>query len=365
VSSIEVRVSSGVFISGSQILLSQRSEQEHVPFKWQFPGGKAEPGESDESALHREIREELGIEILESTEIGRSIARYTPHEMTSITFYLIASYNGEIVQAEGQRLRWVDLCEPIPIDVIDANRHIFSLMSQRLCPHHNFAWERVWATHSEEFSSPGTRIFRVREKLLALKAIGFEALDGDRILDVGCGSHASTLIHEVFDTSASVKVIGIDRSWSALTATKSSGANDITLLNADATRLPIASSAVNKILVLNVLEHLKDGRAFLSELRRTLSPGGEIYFSQSNLLSLIAVDRLTRQWRHDWPYGYQKNYTPKQLKKTLEEHFSVEAMEIRMPHKNAPIYRAIDTAIHTGWKDWGRNIFVRARRAID
>ncbi|MBB6500049.1 (deoxy)nucleoside triphosphate pyrophosphohydrolase [Pedobacter cryoconitis] len=46
-----------------QVLVTQRSAVMHLPLKWEFPGGKVEPGESAEACLYREIREELGVDI--------------------------------------------------------------------------------------------------------------------------------------------------------------------------------------------------------------------------------------------------------------------------------------------------------------
>ena len=46
------------------LLLAQRPAHKHLPLKWEFPGGKVEPGEPPADAIIREIREELGCEIL-------------------------------------------------------------------------------------------------------------------------------------------------------------------------------------------------------------------------------------------------------------------------------------------------------------
>ena len=46
-----------------RFLLAQRPAHKKLGLKWEFPGGKVEPGETPEAALARELREELGIEI--------------------------------------------------------------------------------------------------------------------------------------------------------------------------------------------------------------------------------------------------------------------------------------------------------------
>lgn len=48
----------------NQILVVQRGENTDHPFKWEFPGGKIDPGENDEECIIREINEELSIEIV-------------------------------------------------------------------------------------------------------------------------------------------------------------------------------------------------------------------------------------------------------------------------------------------------------------
>ncbi len=49
---------------GGKILVAQRrSDCPREPLKWEFPGGKVEPGEGPEAALEREIMEELGVRI--------------------------------------------------------------------------------------------------------------------------------------------------------------------------------------------------------------------------------------------------------------------------------------------------------------
>ena len=45
------------------LLAARRSAPKSLTGRWEFPGGKVEEGESDEAALHREIREELGVDV--------------------------------------------------------------------------------------------------------------------------------------------------------------------------------------------------------------------------------------------------------------------------------------------------------------
>jgi 8-oxo-dGTP diphosphatase len=79
---------------GATILICQRGAGRFAG-KWEFPGGKCEPGESEPEALRRELREELGIE----SEVGRLLARarhrYEEAGEVEIAFYEIAAFAGE------------------------------------------------------------------------------------------------------------------------------------------------------------------------------------------------------------------------------------------------------------------------------
>ncbi len=58
-----IEVSAGVIFRRGLLLITQRRLQDHLGGLWEFPGGKRHPGESDEECLHRELMEELGIEV--------------------------------------------------------------------------------------------------------------------------------------------------------------------------------------------------------------------------------------------------------------------------------------------------------------
>lgn len=45
------------------LLAARRSRPAHLAGRWEFPGGKVDPGETPVEALHRELREELGVRV--------------------------------------------------------------------------------------------------------------------------------------------------------------------------------------------------------------------------------------------------------------------------------------------------------------
>ncbi|WP_223583041.1 (deoxy)nucleoside triphosphate pyrophosphohydrolase [Sphingobacterium sp. GVS05A] len=58
-----LQVTCAIIQHANKILICQRSASMKLPLKWEFPGGKIETGESKEECLHREIKEELHIDI--------------------------------------------------------------------------------------------------------------------------------------------------------------------------------------------------------------------------------------------------------------------------------------------------------------
>ena len=89
-----------------RILLARRTEGRDLAGRWEFPGGKREPGESPEGALVRELREELGIE----AEIGDhviTVPQQYPDKHLSLDVREVRAFSGTARGREGQALVWV------------------------------------------------------------------------------------------------------------------------------------------------------------------------------------------------------------------------------------------------------------------
>jgi 8-oxo-dGTP diphosphatase len=104
----------------NQILAAQRSQTMTLPLKWEFPGGKIEPGETAEDCLIREIKEELNIEI----QIIKALPSNT-HTYPKITIELIPFIcehtSGEILLKEHAQYSWLHKNELLALDWADAD----------------------------------------------------------------------------------------------------------------------------------------------------------------------------------------------------------------------------------------------------
>ncbi|HYV32886.1 MAG TPA: 8-oxo-dGTP diphosphatase MutT [Candidatus Binatia bacterium] len=81
-----VEVAAGLVFRDGRLLITQRPASGHLAGLWEFPGGKREPNESFEQCLHRELQEELGIEV-EIHEEVESITHDYPEKRVHLRFF--------------------------------------------------------------------------------------------------------------------------------------------------------------------------------------------------------------------------------------------------------------------------------------
>jgi 8-oxo-dGTP diphosphatase len=103
-----VEVAVGLLRDGAgRVLVGRRGSDVHLPGLQEFPGGKLAVGEGARDALARELREELGIDVLAAFEI-LTIAHDYPDRSVLLHVYRVHAWSGVIEAREGQVLEWVD-----------------------------------------------------------------------------------------------------------------------------------------------------------------------------------------------------------------------------------------------------------------
>ncbi|RXF02905.1 8-oxo-dGTP diphosphatase MutT [Pseudoalteromonas sp. PS5] len=118
-----VEVAVGVIEKNQKIFVCLRSKDQHQGGLWEFPGGKVEAEEDVFSALKRELKEEIGIDIHSSTELMRVEHDY-PDKAVCLHIHIVTEFAGEAHGAEGQPSQWVAISNLHELDFPAANKAI-------------------------------------------------------------------------------------------------------------------------------------------------------------------------------------------------------------------------------------------------
>jgi 8-oxo-dGTP diphosphatase len=113
-----------------RVLASRRTEPPRLAGLWEFPGGKVEDGESDEMALVRELREELGVE----ASVGERLGGDLPIGDTAVLrVYLCRIDAGEPALVDHDEHRWLTAGElddvpwiPVDLPLVDELRALLT-----------------------------------------------------------------------------------------------------------------------------------------------------------------------------------------------------------------------------------------------
>lgn len=122
-------VTAAVFIENGRVMICRRPPNKGNALKWEFPGGKSEPGETLEECLKRECVEELGIGI----SVGREICA-TEYEYPDITvklhFMLADIVSGTPELKEHVDIKYITKSELSDYDFCPADRDIVKILAE-------------------------------------------------------------------------------------------------------------------------------------------------------------------------------------------------------------------------------------------
>ena len=126
----EVFVVAGAIIKDKKVFAAQRGDHGETRFKWEFPGGKIEPGETPEQALAREFREELCINV-KVHELITSIADEYPTQILHISTYRCELISGDPVLTEHLAQAWSNKNELDKLDFSKADAPTLKIIKEK------------------------------------------------------------------------------------------------------------------------------------------------------------------------------------------------------------------------------------------
>jgi 8-oxo-dGTP diphosphatase len=116
-------------IARGRLLAAQRADPPELAGGWELPGGKVEPGETDEEALARECREELGIDVT----VGRRIGEDWPlHNGYVMHVWTATIADGEPEALEHSALRWLTEVELFDVPWLPADLRVLEAVRAHL-----------------------------------------------------------------------------------------------------------------------------------------------------------------------------------------------------------------------------------------
>jgi len=125
-----IKVTCGVIEKAGKYLIVQRGAKTSDAFKWEFPGGKVELGETEKAGMARELKEELDIDVLVETPL-LPIEREKPRCRIELLPFRCTIIGGEITLLEHIAMAWIDIHEPIEYDLSEGDYEIINQLKNK------------------------------------------------------------------------------------------------------------------------------------------------------------------------------------------------------------------------------------------
>ena len=115
-----VKVTAAILEKNGRIIIAQRKSSDHLSGKWEFPGGKIEPGETPEACLARELKEEFDIDVTIGEHLASNTHHYD-HISIELMAYRASWVSGAITMNDHKAYRWVSVDQLVEFDFAPAD----------------------------------------------------------------------------------------------------------------------------------------------------------------------------------------------------------------------------------------------------
>lgn len=134
-----ISVTAAILIYGKKILIAQRREKDRLAGKWEFPGGKIEPGERPEECLIREMKEEFGVNVTVTGFFGKNVYEYESGTIELLAYYV--NWHSEKFKLNAHAaIKWVPLSQLDQFDFAPADVPFV----EKLQHHHSGPLKAEW-----------------------------------------------------------------------------------------------------------------------------------------------------------------------------------------------------------------------------
>ncbi|WP_144635638.1 (deoxy)nucleoside triphosphate pyrophosphohydrolase [Priestia megaterium] len=114
------KVTAAIIKDKNRLLIAKRHSKDPLGGKWEFPGGKIEPGETPQDCLVREIKEELGVEVKIGPFYHDNVYNSLDHGI-HLLFYWAEIIKGEVILFVHDDLKWITINELASFDFAPAD----------------------------------------------------------------------------------------------------------------------------------------------------------------------------------------------------------------------------------------------------
>lgn len=127
----DIHVVGAVIIEDGKVMCAQRGPAKSLPYKWEFPGGKIEKGESPQESLMREINEEMECDVKVGKQVEHTVYEYD-FGIVHLTTYYCELVEGKPVLTEHISIKWLSPSELGSLDWAPADIPAIEKLSREL-----------------------------------------------------------------------------------------------------------------------------------------------------------------------------------------------------------------------------------------